>query len=257
MIRMAREVETGPAYWCAAFLVDGLLIDTGCARAAPELLAFLADRRVECIVNTHYHEDHVGANRRLREQRGVAIYAHEDCLPLIGRVPKLLAYREMIWGTPESSAASPAPAVIATDQHRFQVIETPGHCGGHISLVEPERGWVFMGDAYVTAAPRAARPEEDLGQLVRDMRTLAGLDSERLVLFNAIGTIVEDGRHALGECAAYLEQAIATARDLARQGLSVADIRQRMFGAETSLAAVTEGDFSIENLVRSALRSQL
>lgn len=261
MIRMARQVGTpsapGPAYWCAAFLVDGLLVDTGCAHTAPELLAFLADKRVERVVNTHYHEDHVGANRRLQHQRGTAIYAHQDCLPLIGCVPTLLAYRQMIWGVPQASNADPAPSEIATDRHRFRVIETPGHCRGHISLVEPELGWVFTGDAYVTATPKAARPEEDLGQLVRDMRRLADTDSERLALFNAIGTIIEDGRRALDQCAAYLERVIAQATDLARQHLSVAEIRERMFGAETALAVVTEGDFSIENLLRSALRSQL
>jgi glyoxylase-like metal-dependent hydrolase (beta-lactamase superfamily II) len=257
MIRMAREVEAGPAYWCAAFLVDGLLIDTGCAHTAAELADFLTDKQVDCIVNTHYHEDHVGANHVLQEQRGLTIYAHPDALALIGSVPDLLPYREMIWGIPEASVALPAPGRIATRDHTFNVMQTPGHCRGHLSIVEPTRGWVFAGDTYVTAAPKAARPEEDLGELVRDMRRLIELDCDRLVLFNAIGTIVEDGRRALRECSAYLEQVIALVQELAREGLSVTQIRERMFGDETSLAMMTQGDFTIENFVHSALRSRL
>jgi glyoxylase-like metal-dependent hydrolase (beta-lactamase superfamily II) len=257
MIKMAREVESGPPYWCAAFLVDGLLVDTGCAHTAPELVAFLGDKQVDVIVNTHYHEDHVGANRRMQDQRGVPIYAHPDSLPLIGSVPKLLPYREMIWGTPEASVGLAIPDVIQTRHLRFRVLHTPGHCRGHVSLVQPDRGWIFGGDTYVTGTPKAARPEEDVGQIVRDMRTLVELDCERLVLFDAIGSIVEDGRGALRDCSRYLVRVTGQVKELARQGLSPKEIREAMFGDETSLAILTQGDFSIENLVRSALRAEL
>ena len=257
MIKMAREVESGPPYWCAAFLVDGLLVDTGCAHTAPELVTFLADKHVDVIVNTHYHEDHVGANRHMQDQRRVPICAHPDSLPLIGSAPKLLPYREMIWGTPESSDGIPVPDTIQTPRLRFRVLHTPGHCRGHVSLVEPDRGWIFSGDAYVTGAPKAARPEEDVGQIVRDMQALVELDCERLVLFNAIGTIVQDGRRALRECSSYLERLTGQVKELARQGLSPTEIRETMFGDETSLVVLTQGDFSIENFVRSALRAEL
>ena len=257
MIKMAREVESGPPYWCAAFLVDGLLVDTGCAHTAPELIAFLADKPVDVVVNTHYHEDHVGANRRLQEGNGVPIYAHPDSLPLIGSVSKLLPYREMIWGTPAASAGLAIPDTIQTEHFRFRVLQTPGHCRGHVSLIEPDRGWVFSGDAYVTGTPKAARPEEDVGQIVRDMQALVELDCERLVLFNAIGSIVQDGRRALRDCSSYLVRVTGQVKELARQGLSPTEIRETMFGDETSFVALTQGDFSIENLVRSALRAEL
>jgi glyoxylase-like metal-dependent hydrolase (beta-lactamase superfamily II) len=257
MIKMAREVESGPPYWCAAFLVDGLLVDTGCAHTAAELVAFLEDRRVDLIVNTHYHEDHVGANQRIQEERHIPIYAHPDALPLIGSVPTLLPYRELIWGTPEASAGLVIPDVIQTEHFRFRVLDTPGHCRGHISLIEPDRGWAFSGDAYVTGTPKGARPEEDVGQIVRDMRGLVDLNCERLVLFNAVGSIVKDGRRALRDCSSYLVGLTREVKEHARKGLSPEEIRDAMFGDETSLAALTQGDFSMENLVRSALRADI
>jgi glyoxylase-like metal-dependent hydrolase (beta-lactamase superfamily II) len=37
------------------------------------------------VVNTHYHEDHIGANRLVPGRLGINIYAHPKLLTLIGR----------------------------------------------------------------------------------------------------------------------------------------------------------------------------
>ncbi|UCH35833.1 MAG: MBL fold metallo-hydrolase [Armatimonadota bacterium] len=256
IIRMGRDNPGGVIYWTAGCLVDGLLIDTGCAHISQELLAFLADKRVEVIVNTHYHEDHVGANRALQDKRGLRIYAHRESVPLIGLRPELSRYRREVWGIPDASDAMPTPDTINTQSREFRVIETPGHCRGHIALFEQSAGHVFSGDLYVTPTPKGARPEEDVGQLVRDMRGLAELEGERLVLFTGVGSVVEDGRAALRDCASGLEHLIAVSKQLEADGLSPAEIRDRILGDETPLAALTDGDFSAENLIRSALRAE-
>ena len=74
-IRMSREIGGKPVYWVAAYLVDGLLIDSGCSYTADELASFIDGREVRQVVNTHFHEDHVGGNRLLQAKFGVAIYA--------------------------------------------------------------------------------------------------------------------------------------------------------------------------------------
>lgn len=96
--RMGRAVEGQVAYWCAAYLVDGLLIDTGCAHCAAELLAALRGRRVLRAVNTHYHEDHVGANAPLERELGLELLAPAGALEAIGRGYRLPPAREMVWG---------------------------------------------------------------------------------------------------------------------------------------------------------------
>jgi glyoxylase-like metal-dependent hydrolase (beta-lactamase superfamily II) len=53
-------------YWVAAYLVDGLMIDTGCGYTAEGLITFLHERPVRPVVNTHFHEDHIGANHLLK-----------------------------------------------------------------------------------------------------------------------------------------------------------------------------------------------
>ena len=52
-------------------------MDTGCAHSAPELEKVLSATSLVGIVNTHSHEDHIGANGYLQRQReGLEIRAH-------------------------------------------------------------------------------------------------------------------------------------------------------------------------------------
>lgn len=256
-IRMGRELEGRVLYWVAVYLVDGLLIDTGCSHTAGELADFLEGKGLRLAVNTHHHEDHVGANRLLMDRFGIRILASAESVPLINWVPTMPAYRQMVWGCPEPTVVEPLPETIATDRFRFDVVETPGHSVGHVALVEASRGWCFSGDLFVTEKPMATRPEDDIGLTVRSMQRIVDVRTDRLVLFTALGRIVPDGRGALRACMEYLRDLSRRARELQRQGLDAPAIRDAIFGRETSLAGVTEGDFSAENMVCAVLRADL
>jgi len=88
-IRMSREIGGVSVYWVASYLIDGLLIDTGCSHTADELNVFLYRMNVERIVNTHFHEDHVGGNSIIGATHKASIYAHPDSIPLIRGKQKL------------------------------------------------------------------------------------------------------------------------------------------------------------------------
>lgn len=75
-IKMSRYPEFNPGYSVCAYLVDGLLIDSGQAHTAEELTDFLKDKEIRTVVNTHYHEDHISANALLKERYGVELLAH-------------------------------------------------------------------------------------------------------------------------------------------------------------------------------------
>jgi glyoxylase-like metal-dependent hydrolase (beta-lactamase superfamily II) len=254
-IRMSRQVDGRALYWVAAYLVDGLLIDTGCSYTADELAAFLQDKELRLVVNTHYHEDHVGANRLIQERFQVDVLAHPDSIPLIIEVPELKPYQEFVWGYPDTPARpSPLGEAVTTEKYRFQVIKTGGHSRGHVSLVEPDRGWCFSGDIFITERPKVIRADEDVRSLIESMKILAGLPTERLVLLASMGKIILDGRSALLACARYLEELTEQVRAYAVQGLAPSEIRERIFGEGSSLAGLTGGHFSSDNLVASILR---
>ena len=148
--RSARTFFGRGYYYTAAYYVDTLLIDSGCAYSAAELAARLKPARpVSQIVNTHCHEDHIGANGLLQSRFGCRIAAHPLALPVLEnpRLQPLQPYRRFFWGWPLPSRGQAVDECVQTEHYRFQVVPTPGHSLDHIAFFEPQQGWLFSGDA--------------------------------------------------------------------------------------------------------------
>ena len=256
LMKMGRELDGKVLYWVAAWLVDGMLFDTGCSYTARELVDHLKGCEVKVAINSHFHEDHIGANKLLQEELGVKIYAYPEAAARIALKPALLPYQELVWGYPDPSRVENLGESISVGGHDYQVIETPGHCHGHIVLFDQAEDRMFMGDLFVTETPRAIRPNENVGLIIKDLRKLAELGTGPLTLFTALGDKFDDGRRSLLNCADYLETISRTAKNLAAKGLSIEEIRDRIFKRESGLAAITNNDFSIKNLIKSAIEAQ-
>jgi glyoxylase-like metal-dependent hydrolase (beta-lactamase superfamily II) len=250
-IRMSRELEGRPVYWVAAYLVDGLLIDTGCSHTAKELAAFLEDKDLRQVVNTHYHEDHMGGNHDLMSRPELELYAHPDSIPLIANRFDLYPYQEIAWGYPIPTTVKPIPSILETEIFSFQVLNTPGHCAGHICPTEISKGWCFTGDLFARERPKFIRPEENIGEIIQSMHRVIELPVDRLVLFTAVGKIIEDGRKALSECIGYLMDLTARIKEMVQAGSTLDDIVKDIFGGEHPFSELTNGQFSTYNLVRS------
>ena len=89
------------------------------------------------------------------------------------------------------------------------------------------------------------------------MQKLVDLKTDQLVLFTSLGNVVQDGREALRACIAYLKDLSLKAKRLEKQGLSASAIRDQLFGRETILAEISEGDISAENMIRAVLRAKI
>ena len=255
-IRLARTLDGNPLYTVCAYLVDGLLIDTGPAHTNRVLADFLVERTLRMAVNTHYHEDHVGGNRELIDRYGIDVYAHPDAASLIARPPGILPYQETVWGVPEESAVLPLGDTIDTPRFLFDVVRMPGHSRGDVTLVEKRTGWCFSGDLISAPRPRTARREEDVPTMIASLRALAAHPAPALTLYTAVGTVFENGREILLTTAEYLEEIGEKAGALSEGGHTPEDIVRELFGRETALKHLTEGDFSTENLIRSLLYLQ-
>ncbi|MFB0561267.1 MAG: MBL fold metallo-hydrolase [Candidatus Lokiarchaeia archaeon] len=253
-IKMSLEVDGRPIYWTAAYLVDRLLIDTGPKHTSEELIQFLGGQKLNLAVNTHWHEDHIGANKLIQQKYGIEIFAHHESIPLIAQFPSLPPYREWIWGFPESTKVSLLREKIDTEHYHFDVIETPGHSEGHVALVEPKKGWCFSGDLFVNERPKVTHPKTNLPKTITSMIKLAELETDRLILLTSTGRIIKDGHKALQTCIEYLQDLTQKAKNLEKRGLSVTAIREKLIGEESSLAPITKGELSSENLIRAVLQ---
>jgi glyoxylase-like metal-dependent hydrolase (beta-lactamase superfamily II) len=112
-IKLCRFTEFIPAATVSAYLVDGLLIDSGPAHTAEELAEFFRDKKVNTIVNTHFHEDHIAANRFLQERYGIEIFAPPLSVDKINKPAGLYPYQEEVWGYPIPSQVKPLGKTIA------------------------------------------------------------------------------------------------------------------------------------------------
>jgi glyoxylase-like metal-dependent hydrolase (beta-lactamase superfamily II) len=256
VIRMARAIFGRPLYWTAAYLCDGLLIDTGPLCTAAELVRVLGKAPVQQIAITHAHEDHIGGLAAVMKRYPDArVYAARQALPLIEN-PDLLEmqrYREIIWGKPPAYAGARSldevEDVIRTPQFTLRAIETPGHTRDHVSYFEPNFRWLFCGDAFIGGRDTAWAPEFDMFAIVSSLRTMAALRPERL--FPGSGTVrrtpLPDLLGKIGD----LLQLAKEVKSLEADGQSVAEIVETLFDGEPPLRWWTFGHFSAANLVNA------
>jgi len=259
-IDLGRTLAGRGRYWTTAYAVDGMLIDTGCAYSARELAAALADASILYIVNTHTHEDHIGANGTLQSQfADVQVLAHPLALPILAdprREQPLQLYRRIMWGWPAPSQGRPLADgdMIATERYRFQVLHTPGHSADHLCLFEPQQGWLFSGDLFIGGKDRALRADCDIWQIIASLKRIAALPAT--VLFPGSARVRDNPAAMLKAKIAYLEQLGAAALALEQRGWSVPETARALCGGPMFIELITLGHFSRRWLLRSYLGGQ-
>jgi glyoxylase-like metal-dependent hydrolase (beta-lactamase superfamily II) len=255
---LARTILGRGVYWTTAYLVDGLLVDSGCAHSATELGSALADVRLNHIVNTHTHEDHIGANGLLQQNhQGVTILAHPSALPVLadprGTQP-LHTYRGVMWGWPKPSQGEPLEdgAIVDTGRYQFEVIYTPGHSPDHLCLYEPQKRWLFSGDLFVGGKERALRGGYDIWGIIASLKHVSELPVGWL--FAGSARVRRDPGPELEAKIEHLETLGKRVHALHQRGRSVSQIVRALCGGPMLLELFTLGNFSRRHLVESYLR---
>ncbi len=255
---LARSLPGRWRYWTVAYHVDGLMVDTGCAHTAAELVAALMDRPLHRIVNTHAHEDHIGGNGLLQNlHRTLEFHAHPLALPTMNNPRGTLSlhpYRRLFWGWPAPSYGSPlAEGVrIETEHHAFEVIHTPGHSPDHLCLYEPDRGWLFTGDLFAGGRDRALCVDYDLWQIIASLKKIATLTADKL--FPGCARVRGDPAKELATKIAYLEEMGGRVLCLHKQGWGVDKIARKLLGGPLPVEFITLGHFSRRGMVRAFLK---
>jgi glyoxylase-like metal-dependent hydrolase (beta-lactamase superfamily II) len=213
---------------------------------------------LEGIVNTHTHEDHIGANAILQSRDPqLKIFAHPLALPVLadphGAQP-LHPYRRLFWGWPEPSKARPLAngEIIQTARYRLQVIYTPGHSPDHICLFEEQQGWLFSGDLFVGGQDRALRAGCDIWMIIEALKRIQTLPVG--VLFPGSARVRQTPQAEIAAKIDYLEDLGRRVINLWRQGYTVDRICKTVLGGPMWVEFVTRGHFSRRWLVRSYLR---
>ena len=143
-----------PTYRCGDGTV--VLIDSG-AMAHPELAEDL-DRlglRVRAVLCTHLHPDHIANNRLLIDRYGAEIWASarevRDVVPRYASLRADPLEEKWLWTQPDYPirAIAPGTASLRLGDAVFELLPTPGHVEGHLSVVTPD-GVCCLGDALIS-----------------------------------------------------------------------------------------------------------
>lgn len=261
---------SGGYEYAVCYLVDGsLLIDTGFPWARRRLKTALtelgAHRTIKTVVNTHYHEDHTGNNDLIAELSGANVFAHPEAVPEIRFPAELRWYRSFLFGPSHVVEVAPIGDAIVTEHLHLQVIETPGHCPGHICLFEPKRRWLFSGDLYVAAELDSQLGDADGPKWISSLEKILQLQPEWM--FDAHGSIfsgAEEVERQLHRKLDFLMAIRDRVHEHATYGQTIQQLTRKVFDrrdlvdwlslGDGWLSLITASDFSRGNIVKSFLR---
>jgi glyoxylase-like metal-dependent hydrolase (beta-lactamase superfamily II) len=255
----SRNLPLWGSYWTIAYYVDGMMVDSGCAHTAEQLVEALGEKPLSRIANTHSHEDHIGGNSPLQTHRaGLEIFAHPLALPVLANpreTQPLQPYRRLFWGWPEPSNGKPFAdgERIETEKYNFQVLYTPGHSPDHVCLYEAEQGWLFSGDLFSGGRDRAIRKGSNIWEIIDSLKLVAALPIE--TLFPGSARIREHPAEALAEKIATLEELGERIMSFHQKGWSRRAIVREACGGFMEVEAITLGHFSRRHLVNSYIEN--
>lgn len=155
-----------------------VIVDPGCVSSLEEdqLFGFIDRLQLKplMVINTHGHVDHVVGNSVVKRRYGIPVAAHPDTWEDIRQ-----AQRQSVWlgFQPVSNIDFPDKDLeddqeIKVGDGVLEVICTPGHARGSVSLYAPVEGWVLTGDAlFCRSVGRTDLPGGNFKELCESIRT--------------------------------------------------------------------------------------
>jgi len=254
------------AFWTSAYLVDGVLIDSGAPASISELREFIGsitpEQSIEKVIVTHWHEDHAGGARLLTEEFGLPVYMHESGIEKVRRGYSYPEYRVLAWGGPlePAPAVQPLPfSVLSTKsgKYSFDLLHIIGHSDDLVVLVESTQQWCFISDSIAPVYQMIfGEPSEDIHEdleqihasLKQIQRFTKGMD--HLMIFTA-GFGSFPGQEILTKNISEIETLHKKVHEFKAQGFSERKIVKKLFGDEHLAGYLTNDALSRLNLVRS------
>jgi glyoxylase-like metal-dependent hydrolase (beta-lactamase superfamily II) len=204
--------------WVGWYLcdVDGAVtvVDCGFSGYFDQLPAALSELgrpldAVAAVVLTHYHSDHVGSAERIRTETGARVFAPAGDAAGVqsGKAPVPGGLMANLWRpammrymahavrnggakvTPVKEVQTYGDGDVLDVPGALRAVHTPGHTGGHCSLVAERAGVLFAGDALGTAnflggepGPQLLPFHEDVDRARESLSTLESLSARVVVV---------------------------------------------------------------------------
>ena len=178
-----------------AYLIYGqkiYLIDSGVAGSEKIILDYLkatgrSPQEISTLILTHSHPDHIGAAAAIKRISGCTVAAHaaekawiED-VDLQAKERPVPGFLSLVGGSVQVDQTLQDGDVLHLEGGlTLQVLHTPGHSPGSISLWLAEDGALFSGDAVPIAGDMPIY--QDILESVRSIERLASIPEIKLLL---------------------------------------------------------------------------
>ncbi len=194
--------------FCNSLFIDDrekVIIDPGCGKEPLKKLE--AEKGIDTIINSHYHEDHTAFNYLFPEAK---LSVPADEAPCFSSLEKLLDFsgmlgthleekwREIFLNTFNYRERIPDGEFRDGDLLNFgdttlQVIHTPGHTIGHSSFFFPDEKVLFMGDLDLTPfGPWYGDRVSDIDQTIASLQRLLTIPARIFITSHEVGILKGD-----------------------------------------------------------------
>ncbi len=130
---------------------EAILVDPGCLSPQDEqkIVFFIEEKKLKPVrlINTHGHIDHVFGNHFFANKYELPLEIHEEAVEDMDMLPVICKN----YGLPEKPVIKPGIFLIpgqkiAFGNTKLDILFTPGHARGHVSLYSKSDGFVIAGD---------------------------------------------------------------------------------------------------------------
>ncbi len=251
--------------FCTSLFIDDaekVIIDPGAGPAA--FAEHLGDARVDYVLNTHYHFDHINGNHLFPRARILINPEELEVLQSPRKVAERLGILQFYGETgvekwleaissPDHPQAAFSPAFrhewwlstgqkagLATGSYpynedlffgttRVQMILTPGHTHGNASAFFPDEGLLYVGDVDLTSfGPWYCGADGDIDLFIQSARALLALNADFFVTAHQEGIFSrQDFQGRLGRFLEIIEMRERKLAGLLEAGLNLTRVLEQ------------------------------
>ncbi len=245
-----------PKLYSHLFFLDGLLIDTGHSNMRKEVVQAVGSLGVEQIFITHHHEDHTGNLAILQPHFACPALASAKCVELMKDPPPISFAQWLTWGArPPFLGLAETMDRLSTPRFNFEIHPIPGHAEDMLCLYEPNQGWLFSADLWVSDRIRYFMRAESVQEQIKSLQRVLTLDFD--VLFCSHNPQLHGGKQRLANKLQFFQDFYGKVAREYQSGVPSHQIMKTLGLRENwNIRLTSGGELSTLNMIKAVIRDE-